>query len=177
MRTASHTVGGRFRRCACGALRWFAALAKGSTTAPGISRLQRLHVISQANRQATATSPLTAGCSSASCLSCATAGPPCTPRAIAGEHDAITHPLVKDIKQLVKTPAALPARNCANSLHQRKVPRGSAACVPEWHLLHSVKYKQQKHNAEHNLNRTEAGHEGACYTKLASTAVLHGEAE
>ena len=45
VRTASHTVGGRFRRCACGALRWFAALAKGSTTAPCISRLQRLHVI------------------------------------------------------------------------------------------------------------------------------------
>ena len=63
------------------------------------------------------------------------------------------------------------------SIPQRKVPRGSAACVPEWHLLHSVKYEQQKHNAEDNLNRTEAKHEGACYTKLTSTAVLHGEAE
>ena len=66
-----------------------------------------LPVISQATRQATAKSSLTAGRSSASCLTCATAGLPCTPRAIAGEHDAITHPLLEDFKQLVKKPTSL----------------------------------------------------------------------
>ena len=102
-------------------------------------------VISQATRQATAKSPLTAGRSSASCLTCATAGLPYTPRAIAGKHDAITHPLVEDFKQLVidnsdvadDTPASTPPKVAAGREQRLEWRRRRRARGMDGHALRS----------------------------------------